>query len=166
MKAAHDQGNRAAADVIPAAAVIIGYATLTHIYDSKDCSTVLHKCMLSRKFFLLRENYTTMCFKPIIRIRTPVKQYAHTGSIEIRTPMRRNLHFNDLRINDRFRIINPVLFHLFTRVLITMHGNIVLLFVLMNIISKLRIHKFFFDISTTVFHVFYPQKFFIASVTK
>lgn len=99
-------------------------------------------------------------------IRTPVKQYAHTGSIEIRTPMRRNLHFNDLRINDRFRIINPVLFHLFTRVLITMHGNIVLLFVLMNIISKLRIHKFFFDISTTVFHVFYPQKFFIASVTK
>lgn len=93
MKAAHDQGNRAAADVIPAAAVIIGYATLTHIYDSKDCSTVLHKCMLSRKFFLLRENYTTMCFKPIIRIRTPVKQYAHTGSSEIRTPMKRNLHF-------------------------------------------------------------------------
>ena len=92
MKAAHDQGNRAAADVIPAAAVIIGYATLTHIYDSKDCSTVLHKCMLSRKFFLLRENYTTMCFKPMIRIRTPVKQYAHTGSSEIRTPMKRNLH--------------------------------------------------------------------------
>ena len=49
--------------------------------------------MLSRKFFLLRENYTTMCFKPIIRIRTPVKQYAHTGSSEIRTPMKRNLHF-------------------------------------------------------------------------
>ena len=93
MKAAHDQRNRAAADVIPAAAVIIGYAALTHIYDSKDCSTVLHKCMLlSRKYFLLRENYTTMCFKPMIRIRTPVKQYAHTGSSEIRTPVKRNLH--------------------------------------------------------------------------
>ena len=93
MKVAHDQRNRAAANVVPTAAVIIGYATLTHIYDSKDCSTVLHKCMLlSRKYFLLRENYTTMCFKPMIRIRTPVKQYAHTGSSEIRTPMKRNLH--------------------------------------------------------------------------
>jgi len=98
MKAAHDQRNRAAADVIPAAAVIIGYATLTHIYDSKDCSTVLHKCMLlSRKYFLLRENYTTMCFKPMIRIRTPVKQYAHTGSSEIRTPMKRNLQIKKFR---------------------------------------------------------------------
>ena len=98
MKAAHDQRNRAAADVIPAAAVIIGYATLTHIYDSKDCSTVLHKCMLlSRKYFLLRENYTTMCFKPMIRIRTPVKQYAHTGSSEIRTPMKRNLRIKKFR---------------------------------------------------------------------
>ena len=97
MKAAHDQRNRAAVDVIPAAAAIIGYATLTHIYDSKDCSTVLHKCMLSRKFFLLRENYTTMCFKPIIRIRTPVKQYAHTGSSEIRTPMKRNLQIKKFR---------------------------------------------------------------------
>ena len=96
MKAAHDQRNRAAVDVIPAAAAIIGYATLTHIYDSKDCSTVLHKCMLlSRKYFLLRENYATMCFKPMIRIRTPVKQYAHTGSSEIRTPMKRNLHFQE-----------------------------------------------------------------------
>lgn len=47
--------------------------------------------LLSRKYFLLRENYTTMCFKPMIRIRTPVKQYAHTGSSEIRTPMKRNL---------------------------------------------------------------------------
>ena len=28
----------------------------------------------------------------MIRIRTPVKQYAHTGSSEIRTPMKRNLH--------------------------------------------------------------------------
>ena len=93
MKAVHDQRNRAAADMVPAAAVIIGYATLTHIYDSKDCSTVLHNCMLlSRKYFLLREDYTTMCFKPMIRIRTPVKQYAHTGSSEIRTPMKRNLH--------------------------------------------------------------------------
>ncbi len=92
MKAAHDQRNRATADVIPVAAVIIRYATLTHIYDSKDCSTVLHKCMLlSRKYFLLRENYTTMCFTPMIRICTPVKQYAHTGSSEIRTPMKRNL---------------------------------------------------------------------------
>ena len=27
----------------------------------------------------------------MIRIRTPVKQYAHTGSSEIRTPMKRNL---------------------------------------------------------------------------
>ena len=26
----------------------------------------------------------------MIRIRTPVKQYAHTGSSEIRTPMKRN----------------------------------------------------------------------------
>lgn len=52
MKAAHDQRNRAAANVVPTAAVIIGYAALTHIYDSKDCSTVLHKCMLlSRKYF-------------------------------------------------------------------------------------------------------------------
>lgn len=32
-----------------------------------------------------------MCFKPMIRIRTPVKQYAHTGSSEIRTPVKRNL---------------------------------------------------------------------------
>lgn len=97
MKAAHDQRNRAAADVIPVAAVIIGYATLTHIYDSKDCSTVLHKCMLlSRKYFLLRENYTTMCFKPMNRIRTPVKQYAHTGSSEIRTPVKRNLQMEVL----------------------------------------------------------------------
>ena len=38
MKAAHDQRNRAAANVVPAAAVIIGYAMLTHIYDSKDSS--------------------------------------------------------------------------------------------------------------------------------
>lgn len=51
--------------------------------------------LLSRKYFLLRENYTTMCFKPMIRIRTPVRQYAHTGSNEIRTPMRRNLHQQD-----------------------------------------------------------------------
>lgn len=47
--------------------------------------------LLSRKYFLLRENYTTMCFKPMIRIRTPVKQYAHTVSSEIRTPVKRNL---------------------------------------------------------------------------
>ena len=32
-----------------------------------------------------------MCFKPMIRIRTPVKQYVHTGSSEIRTPVKRNL---------------------------------------------------------------------------
>ena len=90
MKAAHDQRNRAAADVVPAAAVIIGYATLTHIDDSKNCSTVLHICMLLSHLFLPRENYTTMCIKPMIN--TPVKQYAHTGSSEIRTPMKRNLH--------------------------------------------------------------------------
>lgn len=90
-------GHRAAANVVPAAAVIIGYATLTHIYDSKDCSTVLHKCMLlSRKYFLLRENYTTMCSKPMIRIRTPVKQYVHTGSSEIRTPVKRNLQQKEI----------------------------------------------------------------------
>ena len=95
MKAAHDQRNSAAADMIPVTAVIIGYATLTHIYNSKDCSTVLHKCMLlSSKYFLLRESYTTMCFKPMIRIRTPVKQYAHTSSSEIRTPVKRNLHLS------------------------------------------------------------------------
>ena len=93
MKAAHDQRNRAAADVIPAAAVIIGYATLTHIYDSKDCSTVLHKCMLlSRKYFLLRENYTTISLTPIFRAGTPVEQCAHTVSNEIFTPVGRNLH--------------------------------------------------------------------------
>lgn len=61
MKAAHDQRNRAAADVILAAAVIIGYATLTHIYDSKDCSTVLHKCMLlSRKYFYYEKTIASM----------------------------------------------------------------------------------------------------------
>ena len=35
-----------------------------------------------------------MRFKPMSRIRTPVKQYAHTGSSEIRTPVKRNLHFS------------------------------------------------------------------------
>ena len=33
---------------------------------------------LSRKYFLLRENYSTMCFKAMIRIHTPVQaKYTH-----------------------------------------------------------------------------------------
>ncbi len=40
------QGDGAAADFITATAIGIGYATLAHIYDSKDCSTVLHNFML------------------------------------------------------------------------------------------------------------------------
>ncbi|EEA82798.1 hypothetical protein CLONEX_01300, partial [[Clostridium] nexile DSM 1787] len=75
----HDQSNCAAANFVSATAIIIGYATLTHIDDSKNCSTVLHNCMLLSHLFLPRENYTTISLTPIFRAGTPVEQCAHTG---------------------------------------------------------------------------------------
>ena len=82
---------------VSATAIIIGYATLTHIDDSKNCSTVLHNCMLLSHLFLPRENYTTISLTPIFRAGTPVEQCAHTVSNEIFTPVGRNLHvYEDL----------------------------------------------------------------------
>jgi len=40
VKAIHEQRKCDVADVVLAEAIIIGYATLTHVYDSQDCSTV------------------------------------------------------------------------------------------------------------------------------
>ena len=45
-------------------------------------------------------DYSSLTFKPMICIRTPVKQYVHTGSSEIRTPVKRNLHTGCLRTGD------------------------------------------------------------------
>ena len=91
-KKACKKHNCAAADFVSATAIIIGYATLTHIYDSKNCSTVLHNCMLLSRLFLLRENYTTINLTPMFRAGTPVEQCAHTVSSEMLTPVGRNLH--------------------------------------------------------------------------
>ena len=90
-EAVHEQSNCAAANFVSATAIIIGYATLTHIYDSKNCSTVLHNCMLLSRLFLPRENYTTLSLTPMFRAGTPVEQCAHTVSSEIFTPVGRNL---------------------------------------------------------------------------
>lgn len=59
LESVHDQSNCAATNFISATVIIIGNATLTHLYDTKNCSIVLHNRMLSR-MFLLRENYTTI----------------------------------------------------------------------------------------------------------
>ena len=91
----HDQSNCASANFVSATAIIIEYDTLTHIYDSKNCSIVLHNCMLSH-LFLPRENYTTINLTSMFQAGTPVEQCAHTVSNKIFTPVGRNLHKSPL----------------------------------------------------------------------
>ena len=87
----HDQSNGAAADFVTAAAIIIGYATLTHIYDSKNCSTVLHNRMLLSRIYY-EKTIPQQISAPMFRSDTPVEQHVHTVSSESLTPIGRNLH--------------------------------------------------------------------------
>ncbi|MBO4531568.1 MAG: hypothetical protein J5767_13130 [Paludibacteraceae bacterium] len=71
MKSIHNKGDSAVADTVSVSTIVTGYATLTHIYNAKNCSTVLHNHMLLSQIVLLHEkNYTTSV--PLYEFNVPL----------------------------------------------------------------------------------------------
>ena len=71
-----------------------------------------------------------------------------------------------IRINDCCRISCPIDLNLLTRFPVDMHGSTSFLFILLDVVTELRIHKWFFVIQTTFFHIFRLQEFLGHSISE
>ena len=73
-------------------------------------------------------------------------------------------NFTGIRINDVSRISCPINFDLLTGLSCNMHCRSAFLFILLDVIAELRIHKSFLSKLATLFTVFNPQKLFVDAV--
>ena len=64
-----------------------------------------------------------------------------------------------IRINDLCRITSPVNFDLFTGLAWNVHSSTALFFILLYVMTELRIHKRLIASLTTLFKIFCPQQF-------
>ncbi len=74
--------------------------------------------------------------------------------------------FASIRINNLGRISHPVNFDLFAGPSWKMHCGVALLFVLLDVIAKLGIHKWIITCSLAVFKVFRPKEFLVDTVAE
>src|SRR5690554_5617010 len=59
-------------------------------------------------------------------------------------------------VNDLCRVTGPIHLNLLSRLSVDMHSSTTFLFILLNVVAKLRIHEWFITSQPTFFHVFSP----------
>ena len=94
----HDAGDRAVTNIVPATAIVIGYATLAHLYDAKDCCVVLRS---RYSFLVVAYKKLYHADRPAEMLR-PFPRNIQTVSTEKARPFGRNMQPG--KCNERYSV--------------------------------------------------------------